>query len=272
MIVQDITGANQYSYSKITAFEQCPWQYYLKYVKKVQDGRDNGFAQAGKVAHDLIDEYYSKGLEAEKLPELFEQKWQKKFVEPGFRVELNVNGFVKDLSDNYHNQILNYFNNFVAYDNCQVMATEQRYNAFLQEWTGGKSILLTGILDCLGKDSDGNYVIWDSKSKSAWKDAAEIAKYARQLYVYSTFVKMKYGNFPAKLKFNQFRLTGNKRVTEIPFDETEYENVMLWLFEMVRSIESEQMFLPTPDDFYCNNLCEFRDVCQERERKAEEIY
>ena len=52
-----------WSYSRIKAFEDCPYRWYLKYIKKFH-GKDMFFSSYGTFMHKLI-ELYHKG---EKTP------------------------------------------------------------------------------------------------------------------------------------------------------------------------------------------------------------
>lgn len=128
-----------------------------------------------------------------------------------------------------------------------------------------------GFIDLLEMDSEGNYIIVDHKSKLLRERSGrakptvydkELDKYLRQLYLYAHFVKEKYGKFPSKLCFNCFR--SQKRIEE-PFNEDRYNEVIAWATESIRNIQEKREFEPTPDWFFCQNLCDCSESCEYKE-------
>lgn len=55
-LIRDMT----WSYSRIKAFDDCPYRWYLKYIRypKVR-GKDMFFANYGKFVHELLASFYS---------------------------------------------------------------------------------------------------------------------------------------------------------------------------------------------------------------------
>ena len=64
----------------------------------------------------------------------------------------------------------------------------------------------------------------------------DLDEYRRQLYIYAAHVKQKYGQWPAKLKFNIFR--ENDWVVE-EFDIDEFNRTMQWVIDTIHQIEQE---------------------------------
>ena len=133
-----------------------------------------------------------------------------------------------------------------------------------------------GYIDLVLLDkTDGEYVVWDHKSKSKFTSEREKKEYLRQLYLYAGYVKEKYGKFPKELTFNMFR--ANEIVTE-PFNETDYEAAVDWFVSTIDKIYETTAFLDKiaisyyekmkdlsdfkRDDFFCNNLCDSRKSCE----------
>lgn len=254
----DLTKIPKYSYSKLSNFEKCPLLFYKQYIEKDRNGIQNGFAEAGKVAHSIIEDYYKGEIFDFELPSEFLKRWENNFLSKDFRVLLKVDSFEKDLTDNYRETFYNYFKNFKAYEDCEVLDVELRFEMLLN--VKDKSFVFTGIIDAFAIDKDGEYIIWDSKSKSKWKSKNEIDEYLKQLYVYSIFVKHAYGKYPKWLCFNQFRLSEKDRVTKVLFDESELQKTIDWMYETIVKIENEVLFLPKVDTFFCKNLCGFPNM------------
>lgn len=264
LVEYDITGIERYSFSKLSTYDTCALLYFKTYGKNGDRGKNNGFSMAGSIGHELIDGYYSGEYCDFELKDLFEQRWQTDFLDNGYKVELILPNFKKNLTENYKESFVRYFSNFRAYDNCKIIGTELAYLMLLNN--GKKRILFEGIIDGLGIDDNGDYIIWDSKSKGKWKNLLEIKSYAKQLYIYSLFIKKVYGKYPVKLCFNQFRLQEKDRVTSIDFDINDFNESIDWIFETVEKINNEVLWLPlctnNSDSFFSLNLCNHGDSCE----------
>ena len=114
-----------------------------------------------------------------------------------------------------------------------------------------------GFIDLLYYDNEGRLVVHDWKSKSRFKSKNEQKDYARQLYMYSHYVKDIYGKFPDLLRFGMFR---KQKQVDIPFDKTDFESAMNWIQETVRSIRNETKFKKNKDDWFCSQICDFRNI------------
>lgn len=261
----DLTGIKKYSYSRLGTFHTCPYLYDRTYNGEKEDrGEQNAFAAAGSIGHEIIEDYYNGKFEEFELPNVFEEKWQSDFIDKGYEVELILPNYKKNLTDNYYKSFSNYFSNFKAYDNCKIIAVELEFNLVLSK--DDITIIFTGIIDGLGIDENGEYIVWDSKSKGKWSSRAELDEYLRQLYIYAIYIKHKFGKFPKFLKFNQFRLTEKDRVTEEVFNVDDFNKAVNWLFKTVKEIECESLWLPnTSEPFFCSNLCNFRNNCDYKE-------
>ncbi|MEG1726073.1 MAG: hypothetical protein RR313_11830, partial [Anaerovoracaceae bacterium] len=70
-----------------------------------------------------------------------------------------------------------------------------------------------------------------------------------------------FGKFPKYLCFNQFRLPEKDRVTVIEFNETVFDDTIQWMFGVLEKIGNDVLFLPTCEQFFADNLCNFRECC-----------
>lgn len=206
-------------------------------------GDENAFAQSGKLAHSILERYAKGELELFELSEVFEKEFQETVTE-------KFPKFFKDLRSIYYNDTLKYFNNFEGFGNYKILAVEDRFKTEIDDW------IFIGIIDLLLEDENGNIIIEDHKSKSSFKNKAEQKKYARQLYLYAHYIIKKYGKRPIKLVFNMFR---KQDLVEIPFSDEDYNEALSWARNTVTKIREEEDYKPTYDEFFCNNLCDFRE-------------
>lgn len=91
-----------WSYSRIKAFEDCPYRWYLKYIRKLK-GKDMFFANYGTFMHKLIELYYLGEKTPKQLCEMYLQDFKSQ-----------VTGFApnKKIFVNYFTNGLSYLRNF----------------------------------------------------------------------------------------------------------------------------------------------------------------
>lgn len=251
IVKYDLSSVQKYSYSKLKTYITCPLLYYKTYVEGVR-GMQNGYGMAGHIAHTIIEEYYKDMHSAYELDDVFKNRWQTEFVDKGWDIKLKLPNFTRSLSSKYYDDYVEYFSTFTGYENCEILNVEDTFLMLLSH--GDQTILYNGVIDAIGRDDNG-IIIWDSKSKSAWKNDKERDSYFVQLYTYALYVKEIYGEYPYKLAINQFRNPLGKRITYKDFNIADFNDSIKWVFDTVTQIENEVMWLPNEDPFFCKNLC-----------------
>lgn len=206
-------------------------------------GVGNAFSQVGTLAHSILEQYAKGELKISEMANQFKIRFPKEVTE-------TFPKFFKDLKEIYYKGILAYFKDFKGFGPYKVLAVEDRFETEIDDW------LFNGVIDLVLEDKDGNIIIEDHKSKSSFKNKAEQQKYARQLYLYAHYVMQKYGKPPKELIFNMFR---KQILVRIPFNAEEYKEALQWAKNTVLAIREEQTYEPTFDDFFCDNLCDFRN-------------
>jgi hypothetical protein len=264
-----MTDIPTYSFSRLNSFSTCPYEYYLNYIVPREDRPDsasNGFASLGSFAHSILEDFGNKEILQFELKSKFIEEFDEN-VPNGVRLYFE-NGAYRDLTDKYKNQCIDFFENFNGFPDYEQVGVEEDFKILVK--INEKKMILRGIIDCILKDDDNNYVIIDFKSKSEFKTAEELKEYARQLYFYSLWIKYKFGVFPKTMKFLQFRIGVTK---EVKFNEEDLNETLDWIYNQSEKIENEVfweafcMNLPIKKDgkedtFYVDNLCQFRFSCK----------
>lgn len=240
----------RWSFSRINSFDNCPYGWHKTYVLK-EKGENNAFAEFGGFCHDILERYA--------LGELMEWDLLDEYTN-NFKASINYdfpyNRYVS-LEESYYNDGYNYFKNFNGFGNdLEVVGAEIEIEILLE----GKYKLI-GYIDLLLKNKDGDYIVLDHKSKAKFTNKKEQAEYAKQLYIYSQYVKETYGKFPKLLIFNMFR---KGQVVEIPFNETDFEGAINWAIETIEDIGKISEFKAKQDKFFCSNLCNHRNTCDKK--------
>lgn len=256
-VIMDAKGIDKYSFSKLSSIYQCPYEYYMCYIKRLQ-GEGNSFACVGSLVHEILEKYMNGKILQLEMKDLFLENFDE-LIPEGVKMQAS-DTFTKDLTQNYKDSCANYLENFSGFDGYEVIATEQEFNLLMR--IKDKAIMLNGFIDLILRDDAGNFVIVDYKSKGAFKNKSEIKKYARQLYLYSIYIKYKYNKFPIIMWFEQFRINHQEI---IEWNEEDFNEMLDWIYNTVLLIENENLFVPKKDYFYCNNLCSYRNTCDMKE-------
>lgn len=245
-LIRDMT----WSYSRIRSFEDCPYRWYLRYIRGLQ-GKRLFFSDYGSFVHKILWMYYTGQVRADQIPVLYMTQYRENVITtaPSEKVFLS-----------YFQSGLQYFRDFhpLPY---KLLSAEQKVE--LPLW----GTRFSGVIDFLGEE-DGELVIVDHKSRALrprsrrqrpTKKDAELDRYLTQLYLYAEAVRQLYGKYPAKLCFNCFR---EPALIEEPFDPKALERSRVWLQDGVETIAKEEEFRPDIEWFKCSYLCELRDECE----------
>lgn len=242
-----------WSYSRLKAFDDCPYRWYLKYIRFPSARRkEMFFANYGKFVHELIASYYLHEKSADELQ-----------LEYMSRFSSQVKGSApnRTIYKNYFSDGLNYWKSLKPLSD-NVLSVESKADFSIGE------ARFTGFIDLLTTDESGNIILVDHKSRalkprssrlSPTKTDQELDSYLRQLYLYAAFVQKRYGKFPAKLCFNCFR---KNLLIDEPFSQTAYDDTLAWATSKVEDISIETEFRPQLEYFKCRHLCEMQDYCE----------
>lgn len=242
-----------YSFSRLSAFEQCKYQYYLNYVispEERPEKEENAFAVYGGFVHQILEDYANGKLAVYELLEKYSDEF-----DVNVPIDFPPNAFV-NLRDSYYNGGYAYFESFDGFDYLgatKILGVEQD---FIEDFGDFK---LKGFIDLILEDEDGNIIIVDHKSKKEIKTKADKRKYGRQLFLYSHYIKSKYGKYPTKVIFNMFR---SGTVLVLPFNMQDYEEAIEWARKQVAVIENITEWPPIQEEFFCTFLCDYRSSCE----------
>ena len=252
-VLQDMTGIERFSYSKISSFYTCPYMYKFNYIDGVE-GVDNGFAAIGSLVHSILERYYRGELEQFEMSQVLLDEFDE--AVPDGVVITFPSGFSKDLTEQYKEQCVEFLDYFEGFENYRVAAIEDNFNLLLE--IKDRKIILNGFIDLVIADANNNYYIIDWKSKAKFKNQQEINEYARQLYTYAIYIKHHYGEWPNELRFVQFRINHTEIVK---FSEDALNETLDWIYQTIKKIENENFFFPaifnSSDIFFCQNLCDY---------------
>lgn len=252
-----IIDTMQWSYSRLTAYNQCPYSFYLKYVE-CNKGDENFYAQYGSFVHKILEKYAKDELSLFDLSSYYEEHYYEEVTCPA-----PPNKF-SDIGQSYYEKGLDFLENIdLDLENYKILGVEKEVSFNVDRYN------LIGFIDLLLKDRNGNIIILDHKSGSlkttkngtiSKTSEEHFESYKRQLYLYSIPVIEEYGQPPQKLKWNLFK---DRKYIEVEFNENEFEQAKQWVTDTIHSIEKDINFYPNPSAYFCNNICDMRNCACE---------
>lgn len=250
MIFTPLIDDMKWSYSRVRSFDDCPYKFFLKYVRS-QVERPMFYSSYGKFMHSLLERYYRNEENAESLC----GKYLREFRE-------NVTGSPQSLKvfSNYFNSGLSCIKTLMKPPG-KIVGVEKKVEFDI----GGYPSI--GYLDLVCETDDGLCII-DHKSRMLKRRSgrrkptatdAELDSYLRQLYIYSAAIKNESGELPTHLCFNCFR--ENLFIKEQFYNDA-YEEAIRWYTDSIEKIRMETDFRPSIDYFKCTYLCGLNDRCE----------
>lgn len=244
-----------FSFSNLTAFETCPYSWYLKYIQN-EEGENNIYGEFGSCCHTILEKFVKGEIQQEDLTTEYIDEFEKTVTPTPW----NENAITP-----LFNAGFDYFNKCsmktLHIDDCKTIGVEYKCNFKV----GNNKFI--GFIDLLVQDNQGDLIIIDHKSgeypmtKSGTvkaKHEQKLESYKRQLYLYAKAVYEEFHKFPKSLVWNFFK-SGDWLI--IPFDENEYHDTLKWAENVIDDIYFTVDFKPNPSFFFCKNICDFRRIC-----------
>lgn len=242
-----VIDKEKYSFSKLSAFETCRQMFRKTYIEHIK-GVGNCFSSYGSELHSIMERLAKGELSLENIVDVYDWEFDAAVPE-----DFPDSKFCPNMRELYYKQGRNFLQNCSGFGDKKVLEVEAKFDMPIDDW------IFNGIIDLVYEDNEGRLVLQDYKSKSSFKSKKEQAEYARQLYLYSLYIKEKYGKYPDLLRFSMFR---KNTIVDIPFSESSLAEALEWACNTVKEIRSCWDYTPNCEDFFCNNLCNHRDTCE----------
>ena len=243
-----------YSHSRISCFENCPYQYKLKYIDKVKvDVPGTIEAFMGGLVHETLDKLYKdlkfqKPMTKEDLINYYNKLWEETYTDNIIIVKTHLT------AENYKKMgekfLEDYYETYKPFKEMYILGLETQDTLDLPD--GNQWHIRIDKLGCVGD----TYFVCDYKTNSRMKLQDE-ADSDRQLAMYSIWVKEKFKD--AKqiiLKWNM--LAFNKEVISLRTPE-QLERLKQEVMQKIKEIESTTEF-PRKQSPLCN-YCEYKQIC-----------
>ena len=254
MIIKEMV----WSYSRVSTFDSCPYQFFLQYISR-EEQTNSFFADYGKLMHSVLEKYLSGELSDEALTTDYILR---------YRDVVKGKAPNPKMAKKYFQGGIDYLNdvNF-PYSLKHVLWVEEPARFMVGDFD------FMGFIDCLIDDPEDGLVLLDHKSrqlrprsprkkKPPTKSDLELDKYERQLYLYCIAVKDKIGRYPDHIAFNCFRNEPKKRLIKDPFDEDKFEAAKQWAIDTINTITNNEDWDAEMEFWKCNHLCSLNHTCE----------
>ena len=254
-----------YSNSRVSTYDNCPYQYKLRYIdKKKPEISTTIEAFMGDMVHQSLEDLYKRKkfqqrIAKASLIKFFRNLWAKNYSSDILIVKedqgLTENNYRK-MGEKF---LLDYFERMKPFEELTILGLETQDRMTLPD---GNQWHVR--IDKLGCDNDGNYFVCDYKTNARMKDQEE-ADQDRQLAMYSIWVKDKFKDAKS-VKLVWHMLAFNKDAISERTDE-QLEKLQNEIVEKIKEIENAKEF-PTNVTALCN-YCGFKSECPSFKHQAE---
>ena len=249
---------NNYSYSSISGFDNCPRSFEYRYIKNLPEAFRSVEAFMGSVVHSVIEDVFrarDAGMETGPagIPALFRRKWENEFDET-VRI-------IKDEHDLPHyinlgkELISGYISGPFLSDSSRTISLEEKFEIPLDS-----STMYRGIIDRVSRGENGVIRVTDFKtgSVSGPMDNLQLPSYA--LYIFSST-----GEKEIELSIEDLK---NRETKTVKVGSSISESTRDELLARIRIIENTGTF-PASVSSLCR-WCGYNTICPEYLAMTEE--
>ncbi len=254
-----------YSHSRVSCFENCPYQYKLRYIDKVKvDVPTTIEAFMGGIVHQTLENLYKlkkfkKRIALTSLLKFYKDTWEKEYSDDILVVKedqgLNADNY-KKMGIKF---ITDYFNRMKPFEQLTILGLETTDRMTLPD--GNQWHVRIDKLAC---DNEGNYYVCDYKTNARMKDQEE-ADEDRQLALYSVWVKNKFSDVKS-VKLVWHMLAFDKDAVSERTDE-QLEKLQEDVCKVIKEMENAKEF-PRKQSGLCN-YCIYKEMCPSFKHEVE---
>ena len=249
-----------YSHSRLGTYENCPFQYKLRYVNKVKPILGNSIESfMGSMVHDSLEWLYklaqdSNIITKETLLQKYDKLWNENWDD-------TIRVVKKDLTaDNFKETgqtcLEMYYDRYHPFDQAITIGLEERMMIELPE-----NKKMQGYIDRLDKIGDGHFAVHDYKTSNRVPPQNKADK-DRQLGLYELAVQQRYPEVKKiDLIWHYVRFDEEVRSSR---DEKQLDSMITSTVSLINDIEAatERKDFPTKTSILCN-WCEYKAQCPE---------
>jgi len=244
-----------YSYSRIGAYENCPFQFKLRYIDRIKADTEGIEAFMGSRVHETLEKLYRDKMMAKEtqladLIDFYDVNWVKKIHDGVVVVK-------KDYTpDNYkeigRKCLEEYYRRYHPFEQTKTIALEMRIEVPLTD----SEFKFVGFIDRVDQRKDGTYEIHDYKTSSTLPHQADIDQ-DKQLALYQLGIEPLWDDvLDVDLVWHYLKFDRELRSKK---DKVALEMLKERIVTKIREIEAAKSFEPK-ESALCN-WCTYQDLC-----------
>jgi RecB family exonuclease len=253
-----------YSHSRLASFENCPRQFWFRYVERVPIETESVEAFAGKRVHEVLERlnrFVERGLvpSLAKVLQRFRALWDEHFAAERIRI-VRADATADQYRENGERCLANHYRRHYPFDADESLGIEHRVAFSLD---GGGRYRVQGVVDRIVRARDGAVEIHDYKT-GRWVPSQQSLDQDRQLALYQIGVQESFGARSVRLVWH-YLLRDQLRVSTRSAEQL--DALRASTAQLIDRIEAETEFEPRPNVLCA--WCEFRELCPAARQPAE---
>ncbi len=249
-----------YSHSRLSAFENCPLQYRLKYIDKIKTD-ESGTIEAfmGSRVHETLEKLYkdlrlSKPNSLEELLSFYDDVWLRNYSDD---IKIVKEGYTpQNYNDTGAKCIREYYARYQPFNDGKTLGLEQLVTIDIEGYK------LRGFIDRLSSSRDGVYEIHDYKTSQYLPQQSHFDT-DRQLALYQLGVQEMFANVnEVDLVWHYLVFDREIKSKRQPHDLQELKSEIVALIETIERAEEENDF-EAEESSLCD-WCEYQSLCPKR--------
>lgn len=243
-----------WSFSRLHAWEQCPYAFYLKYIEQ-RDGESNYYAANGKCMHEVFEAILTNQIPLDECTQCYADKY-----------DLICETTKQSTMDSTYEKCMDYLCTIDGIDleKYEILGVELKLDFNIGKYK------FVGYADLVVKNKkSGEVILVDHKQATHFmkKDGTPLKNqlenflaYRHQMYIYCKGLKDCFGIDVNKIIWHHFK--DNGELTIIPFEIDEYEETLQWAVNTIEKIKRDKKFLNKRSYVLCSSLCDYRNDCE----------
>lgn len=246
-----------WSFSRLHAYEQCGYLFYLKYIEE-REGESNYYAANGKAMHEVMEALLSGKISIEDCPQYYAEIYD--------TIYETTKQSTMDIT---HEKCMDYLcvMDDIDRDMYEILGVELRLDFKIQKYK------FIGFADLVVRNkTTGEVILVDHKQANHFlkKDGTPLKNqtdnflaYKKQMYIYCKGLYDCLGLKVDKIVWHHFKDLGE--LTIIPYRQEESDEALNWAVHLIEAIKKDNKFKNTSSFLMCTALCDFRNECEYNE-------
>ena len=186
-IVQS-SGKTLWSYSRLSKFHSCKYEYYLQYIAKNRNGRNNVYAVLGDIVHQCLEGFIKGEYNREQMLQKFETIYSSTKI-PTLNQTVLLQFPSEKIEKTYIECIRIFLKNYIPAKADKILLEEFLWHLF----GGNQKIAVQGYADCILCFNEDNTVIIDDFKTSTKFNKDDLLEKGRQLVMYAYMYQKRTG-------------------------------------------------------------------------------